>query len=87
MEFFDQQIQKINRLDAIIKKIGFALWQIQELEGVAAQYFVLLAQAKKGMGLAEGNALVEKAQSKTLGATIKKNYKSRPFKFGTGNPF
>ena len=72
MEFFDQQIQKINRLDAIIKKIGFALWQIQELEGVAAQYFVLLAQAKKGMGLAEGNALVEKAQSKTLGATIKK---------------
>lgn len=58
------------RLSAITQQIGFTLWQLQELEGVSAQYFVLLAQAEKGMGIAAGRALVEKAQSKTFGATI-----------------
>lgn len=67
MESFDQKIQKADRLDEISKRVGFALWQLQELEGVAVQYFVLLVQAKKGMGLAEGTALVEKAQSNTFG--------------------
>ena len=66
----NQQLQKANRLAAITQRIGFVLWQIQELEGVAAQYFVLLAQAKKGMGRAAGNALVDKAQNKTFGGTI-----------------
>jgi hypothetical protein len=48
-----------------------ALWQLQELEGCTAIYFVLLTQASKGMGEGIGEALVEKAQSKTFGATIK----------------
>lgn len=72
MGSFDQQTQAAIRLDAIAQKVGFALWQIQELEGMAAGYFVLLVQAKKGMGHAEGMALVEKAQSKTLGVTVQK---------------
>lgn len=71
MEPFNQLLDRANRLTAITQKVGFALWQLQELEGVAAQYFVLLTQAKKGMGLAAGNTLVEKAQSKTFGATIR----------------
>ena len=65
-----QQLEKAARLAAVTQKVGFALWQLQELEDIAAQYFVLLVQAKKGMGLAEGNALVEKAQAKTFGATL-----------------
>ena len=60
----------LDRLNVITQRIGFVLWQIQELEGVLAQYFVLVAQAQKGMGLAAGNALVEKAKNKTFGATI-----------------
>ena len=71
MELFDQHIQKANRLFTITQKTGFALWQLQELEGVAAQYFVLLVQVNKGMGLTEGKVLIEKAQSKTFGATVK----------------
>ena len=70
METLNQQLQKADRLAAITQRIGFVMWQLHELEGVAAQYFVLLAQAKKEMGLAAGNALVEKAQNKTFGATI-----------------
>ncbi|MBU4263921.1 MAG: hypothetical protein KKC76_18855 [Proteobacteria bacterium] len=66
-----QQIQKANRLKEITQRIGFAIWQIQELEGVSAQYFVLLGQAKKGMGEAAGNDLVKKAKKNTFGRTIK----------------
>jgi len=66
----NQQLQKATRLAAITQRIGFALWQIQELEDVVAQYFVLLVQAKKGMGLDAGKALVDKAQNKTFGGTI-----------------
>lgn len=64
------QLQLANRLSAITQKVGFALWQLQELEGVSAQYFVLLVQAEKGMGLVAANALIEKAKHKTFGATI-----------------
>lgn len=46
------------------------LWQFQELESVAAQYFVLVVEADEGMGLAAGNILIEKAQKKTFGATL-----------------
>jgi len=72
MESFAHHLQKADRLAAITQRVGFALWQLQEMEGVAAQYFVLVAQATLGMGLAAGNALIEKAQSKTFGATIHK---------------
>lgn len=58
------QFAEADRLATVTQIVGFALWQLQESEGVAAGSFVLLAQAKKGMGLAEGNALVERAQGK-----------------------
>ena len=64
------QLEKADRLAAVSQSVGFALWQLQELEGVTAQYFVLLTQAKKGMGLSEGSVLVEKALAKTFGATL-----------------
>lgn len=70
MNTLTQQFAKADRLATVTQSVGFALWQLQELEGVAASYFVLLAQAKKGMGLAEGNALVERAQGTTFGATL-----------------
>jgi hypothetical protein len=72
MEDLAQQLQKADRLAVITQRVGFALWQIQELEGVSAQYFVLVAQAKKGMGLAAGSALDERARKKTFGTTLHK---------------
>ena len=65
-----EQLEKADRLAAVSQSVGFALWQLQELESVTAQYFVLLTQAKKGMGLSEGSALVEKALAKTFRATL-----------------
>ncbi|NOS97930.1 MAG: hypothetical protein HOP25_05605 [Methylotenera sp.] len=70
MRALEEQITKANRLQSITQKVGFALWQLQELEGVAAQYFVLIAQAKQGMGIEAGLELTGKALGKTFGLTI-----------------
>lgn len=66
----DYQVEKAERLARITQQIGFALWQIQELESVAAQYFALVVQARKGMGVAAGNVLDEKVKKNTFGETI-----------------
>ncbi|EXI90552.1 MAG: hypothetical protein AW11_00746 [Candidatus Accumulibacter regalis] len=71
MDTLAHQLEKADRLAAVTQSVGFALWQLQELEGASAEYFVLLTQAKQGMGLEAGNALVEKAQAKTFGATLR----------------
>lgn len=71
MDTFDQRLERADRLPEITQLVGFALWQLQELEGIAAQYFVLAAQAVNGMGLTAGNTLVEKAQNKAFGVTVR----------------
>ena len=65
--FFDElqyQLEIAERFQKITQQLGFVLWQVQALEGAAAVYFVLLALAKPGMGLATGMAL-ETKQKKT----------------------
>ena len=62
---------KAQRLSEITQRVGFTLWQLQELEGVATTYFVLLAEAKRGMGTDAGEILVAKAQGRTFGVTIR----------------
>ena len=70
MEDLLGQLEKADRLAVITQRVGFALWQLQELEGVTAQFFVLAVQSKKGIGLDAGNALLDKALKNTFGATI-----------------
>jgi len=76
MEDLLAQLEKADRLNTITQRVGFALWQLQELEGVTAQYFALSSQAKKGMGLDAGNALLDKALKNTFGITIKQMSKA-----------
>lgn len=64
--------EKAERLFRITQRIGFALWQLQELEGVAAHYVVLLTQAKKWMGSEAGIALLEPVQSLPFGGILAK---------------
>ena len=68
---------KSERLGALTQAVGFALWQLQILEGSTAQYFVLVEQAQPGMGEEKGNLLVEKAQRNTFGASISQLVKSK----------
>lgn len=70
MTSFDDQLAPGNRLAMITQEIGYALWQLQNLEETTAQYFVLLTQAKPQMGIEAGKILFEKASKKTFGTTI-----------------
>ncbi len=70
MTAIDGALAKADRLALITQRVGFALWQLQELEGTAAQCFVLLAQAKPGMGRQAAEPLLTKAKRGTFGATI-----------------
>ncbi len=70
MKTVEQLIEQASRLNAITQRVGFALWQIQELESCTAQYLVLVTQAKMGMGTKAGNELLDKALGKTFGTTI-----------------
>ena len=71
------QVLKADRLHDITQRVGFALWQLQELEGVSAQYYVLVVHASPGMGVAAGQALVDNAQSKTFGSTVTQLVKAK----------
>lgn len=66
----ENPLRKADQLDAITQRVGSALWQLQELEGATAQYFVLVAQATLGMGHEAGQSLLDKAQNKTFGSTV-----------------
>jgi hypothetical protein len=70
MDPLDAHFERAERLAEITQRVGLTLWQLQELEGVAATYFVLLAAAKRGMGTEAGELLVAKAKGRTFGATI-----------------
>jgi hypothetical protein len=70
MENLDDMLVRADRLTAITQRVGYALWQLQQLEGATAQYYVLVVEAKRGMGIEAGEALTDKALAKTFGATI-----------------
>lgn len=70
MDTLAHRFEMADRLNEIHRRIGHALWLLQELEAVAASHFALVAQAQRGMGLTAGNALIENAQNKTFGVTV-----------------
>lgn len=70
MNDFDTQLNKADRLDAITRQLGFALWQLQALEDVTAKYYVLVALATRGMGIEAGKRLDDSVRANTFGKTI-----------------
>lgn len=66
----DAQLQKAERLDAITRQVGFALWQLQALEDATAQYYVLVALSTRGMGVESGKTVDESVKGNTFGKTI-----------------
>ena len=76
MTELEAQLEKANRLSAVTQQVGFAIWQLQELEGACATYYVLVEEAEFGMGEEAGNALEQKAKKKTFGVTIQRLVKA-----------
>jgi hypothetical protein len=64
------QLRTADRLEALYKQLGLTLWRLQELEGMVAQYYVLVALASRGMGIPEGLALERTIEGKTFGKTV-----------------
>lgn len=87
MDELQLKLERANRLAEISQRVGFAVWQLQELESASAQCFVLLAQATKGMGLEAGNNLLEKASKKTFGNTVRRMTKANLLSATLGTRF
>lgn len=68
----DAKLEQAEQLSIIAEKIGHTLWQIQELEGVCATYYILMTKATRGMGEEAGNILLKKAKQNTFGSTLRK---------------
>ncbi|HMY50825.1 MAG TPA: hypothetical protein PLN96_03025 [Zoogloea sp.] len=66
----EMQLRRADRLDAITKSLGFALWQLQALEETTANYYVLVALATRGMGIEAGRKLDDSVKGNTFGKTI-----------------
>jgi hypothetical protein len=62
---------RARHLFELMNKVGFAVWQIQELEATLATYLVLRVKATRGIGAVRGNELMKKAEALTLGALIR----------------
>jgi hypothetical protein len=71
-----EQLRTAERLNMVAQHVGFALWQLQQLETSAATFLVLLTQVQRGMGETAGNTLLKAAQAKTFGATIQRMEKA-----------
>jgi uncharacterized protein YutE (UPF0331/DUF86 family) len=67
-----RQMEKVARLERITQRLGFALWQLQELEGATAAYFVLVVHASKCIGVEAGRKLEASVSGRTFGTTLKK---------------
>ena len=65
------QLLTADRLEALYKQLGLTLWRLQELEGVVAKYYVLVALASRGMGVSEDLVLERTVEGKTFGKTVK----------------
>jgi len=63
--------EKENLLFWLMYKIGFTIWQLQELENTLATYFVIRLKACRGIGKEKGEALLQTARKKTLGGLIR----------------
>ncbi|MFZ3212900.1 MAG: hypothetical protein WA188_15465 [Terriglobales bacterium] len=65
------QFEYARRLERLMQSVGFAVWQLQELETTVAAYLVIRVQAHRGIGRTQGGALLKQAEGRTLGSLLK----------------
>ena len=65
-------------LQDVFYKVGFALWQIQELESTIANYLVMVHKFEPGVAREEAESALEKTRRKTLGQLLGQLKSERP---------
>jgi len=58
------------RLPVLMQAVGFAVWQVQELENTAAHYVVVRLRAARGMGKEQGEAASREVEGLTFGRLL-----------------
>ncbi|WP_166213074.1 hypothetical protein [Cognatiluteimonas telluris] len=71
IELTDDLLRKSARVTAFCDRIGFAVWQLQDLETVCAKYLMLRTCIKEGVTENDYDDLVAKALGKPFGATLR----------------
>jgi hypothetical protein len=64
------------RLAALMQRVGFAIWQLQELETTVATYLVIRVHAQSGIGVERRDALFRAAEGRTFGSLLTELAKS-----------
>lgn len=70
------QLEHSERLAALMQSVGFAVWQLQELETTVATYMALRLHVHPGIGRSQGEAILKAAEGRTLGSLLRELAKS-----------
>ena len=62
---------RADRLGALMQAVGFAVWQLQELETTVAGYITVRLRETRGVGIERGGEIAAKVESRPLGPLIK----------------
>ena len=65
------ELTKANLLAELMQRVGFALWQLQELETTTATYVVLRLREARGIGRERARELVKDAEKQTFGTLLR----------------
>lgn len=60
----------------LMEHVGFAIWQLQELETAAATYLTVRIRAHRGIGIAHGEVMLKEAEGRTFGSLLTELAKS-----------
>lgn len=71
-----EKLIKADRLDEIFRRVGAALWMLQNLETQAAMFYLLRIRVERGIGFEQGTEMLIKQQRKTFGNTLRSIEKS-----------
>jgi uncharacterized protein YutE (UPF0331/DUF86 family) len=66
-----ENIIKAERLDEILKRVGAALWMLQNLETQSALFYLFKVKAERGIGFEKGTEMLIQQQRKTFGNTLR----------------
>lgn len=64
-------LERVDRLAALMRAVGFALWQLQELENTAASFIVVRLRDAHGVGIERGSEIAAEVESRPLGPLVK----------------
>jgi len=63
-------LEAAERLGALMQRVGFALWQLQELENTAAGYIVVRLRDARGVGVNQGAVISAEVEKLPLGKLV-----------------